>query len=561
MVKIILEKAIRSILEAQGITVPSFIVEKSPTFGDYATNAALVSAKELGKNPREVAELLVAELEKSDDVNEAILKMEIAGPGFINFFVKDEVIQKHISEIVSLGAGYGENKTLERQKVMVEYTDPNPFKEFHIGHLMSNAVGESLSRIVEAQGAEVKRACYQGDVGMHVAKTVFGIKNQESGIRNVADLGRAYAFGAQDYDEHKMEIQEINKKIYNRSDAEINEIYDAGRKISLDYFETIYQKLGTKFDCYFFESATGVFGKQIVEENTPAVFEKSDGAVIFKGEDHGLHTRVFINSEGLPTYEAKELGLAKMKYDTYPYDASIVVTGNEVNDYFQVLLRAMYLIFPELEKRTKHISHGMLRLPTGKMSSRTGDVITAESLISEVKDMALEKMKDRELEGKEQIAEQIAVGAIKYSILKQSPGKDIIFDFEKSLSFEGDSGVYLQYAYVRTQAILRKSEFTQGSPQENLLRTTLGETGGLSELEKLLFEGLPNVVKLAHHDLAPNYIATYLINVCRAFNAYYEQNPILGNEHTPYRLALVEAVGIVLRNGLYLLGIAAPERM
>jgi arginyl-tRNA synthetase len=562
MVKDILEKEIGSILEAHGIAVPSFIVEKSATFGDYATNAALACAKELCKNPREVAELLVTELQKSDEVNDVISKIEIAGPGFINFYVKDEIIRAHVGAIIFKGTEYGTNETLKGQKVIVEYTDPNPFKEFHIGHLMSNAVGESLSRIVVAQGAEVKRACYQGDVGMHVAKAVWGMQQME--IADATSLGKAYAFGAQNYDEHKVEIQEINKKVYNRSDEKINEIYDAGRKISLEYFETIYKKLGTKFDYYFFESETGVLGKQIVEENLEkGIFEKSDGAVIFRGEDHGLHTRVFLNSEGLPTYEAKELGLAKMKYDEYPYDTSIVVTGNEVNDYFQVLLRAMYLIFPELEKRTKHISHGMLRLPTGKMSSRTGDVITAESLISTLEEMVGEKMKDRELEEKEKIAEAIAVGAIKYSILKQSPGKDIIFDFEKSLSFEGDSGVYLQYAYVRTQALLRKAGISpEGSPQqESLLRTTLSKHGVPSELEKLLFEGLPNVVKLAHHDLAPNYIATYLINVCRAFNAYYEQNPILGNEHTPYRLTLVEAVGIVLKNGLNLLGISAPERM
>jgi arginyl-tRNA synthetase len=553
MIKDILEQEINTILQAHGVGTPNFVVEKSATFGDYATNAALSSAKELKKNPREMAELLAAELQKSADVNDVISKIEIAGPGFINFFVKDEVVRAHIGEILSCGSEYGNNETLKEQKVIVEYTDPNPFKEFHIGHLMSNAIGESLSRIIAAQGAEVKRACYQGDVGMHVAKALYGIRNQESGIRNVVDLGKAYAFGAQNYDENKAEIQEINKKIYDGSDEEINKIYDAGRKISLNYFETIYKKLGTKFDYHFFESKTGVLGKQIVEENIEkGVFEKSDGAVIFRGEDHGLHTRVFLNSEGLPTYEAKELGLAKVKYDTYPYDTSIVVTGNEVNDYFQVLLRAMYLIFPELEKRTKHISHGMLRLPTGKMSSRTGDVITAEELISQVKEMTLEKMKDRELEEKEAIAEAIAVGAIKYSILKQSPGKDIIFDFEKSLSFEGDSGVYLQYAYVRTQALLRKAGMKPNAGEGS-------ETP--SELEKLLFEGLPNVVKLAHNDLAPNYIATYLISVCRAFNAYYEQNPILGNEHTPYRLALVEAVGIVLKNGLNLLGISAPERM
>jgi arginyl-tRNA synthetase len=557
MVKEILEKEIRNILEVEGIGSSNFLVEKSPTFGDYSTNAGLSVAKDLGKNPRETAEFLVAGLQESDEIKKVISRMEIAGPGFINFFVKEGIIRAHIKDIVSKGEWYGNNNTLAGKKVIVEYTDPNPFKEFHIGHLMSNTVGEALSRIITAQGAKVVRACYQGDVGIHVAKAVYGMKMGESKIENVSDLGRAYAFGAVAYEEHKTEIQEINKKIYHRSDKEINHLYDMGRKISLDYFETIYKKLGTKFDYYFFENESGSLGERIVEENIGKVFEKSDGAVVFRGEEYGLHTRVFLNSEGLPTYEAKELGLAKLKYEKYQYDTSVVITGNEVNDYFQVLLRVMHFIFPDLAKKTKHVSHGMLRLSTGKMSSRTGDVITAESLLLKLHEMAEEKMKDREFLEKEEVAEQVAVGAIKYSILKQSPGKDIIFDFEKSLSFEGDSGVYIQYAYVRTQAILRKALATQGG----IVSSSQALLGEVSVLEKLLFEGLPNVVKMAHHDIAPHYIVTYLTTVSRVLNAYYEQNVILGNEHTPYRITLIAATGIVLKNGLSLLGIPTPEQM
>jgi arginyl-tRNA synthetase len=550
MIKETIQNEITKIL---GGDIREFVVEKSDKFGNYSTNAVMMNAKIRGQNPKELAEFLVSELEKTDAINEVVEKMEIAGPGFINFYLKDEVVRGHISDILELSEGYGKNMSEEGKKVIIEYTDPNPFKEFHVGHLMTNTLGEALSRIIEASGAETKRACYQGDVGMHVAKTIWGLKIKDLGFKNADDLGKAYAFGAQNYDEHKAEIQEINKKIYNRSDEEINRIYDEGKKISLEYFEHIYKKLGTHFDYNFFESETGVLGKKIVEENLGGVFQKSDGAVVFPGEEHGLHTRVFLNSEGLPTYEAKELGLAKIKYDAYSYEESIIVTGNEVNDYFQVLLRAMSLVFPELEKKTKHISHGMLRLPTGKMSSRTGDVITAEKLISALSEMVMDKIADREIEHKGKVSEQIAIGGIKYTILKQSPGKDIIFDFDKALSFEGDSGVYLQYAYVRTQSILRKANFTR--------TTTVKGTELISSLEKTLFEGLPNAVLLARKELSPNYITTYLTEVCREFNAYYEQNQILGNEHTEYRLALVEAVGIVLKNGMTLLGIPTPEKM
>jgi arginyl-tRNA synthetase len=552
MIKETIQKEIQKVL---GDDRRDFVVEKPTGFGNYATNAAMTNAKGRGENPRETAEFLVSELGKSDEINAVVEKMEIAGPGFVNFYVKDEIVYGHIREILQKAEAYGKNTSEEGKKVIIEYTDPNPFKEFHVGHLMTNTLGEALSRIISASGAEVKRACYQGDVGMHVAKAIYGMQRLE--ITDAQSLGKAYALGAQAYDEHKAEIQEINKKIYEKSDDEINALYDKGRKLSLEYFEHIYKKLGTHFDYYFFESETAPVGKKIVDENLNKVFFKSDGAVVFPGEDHGLHTRVFLNSEDLPTYEAKELGLAKIKNEAYAYDESIIVTGNEVNDYFQVLLRAMSLVFPELEKKTRHISHGMLRLPTGKMSSRTGDVITAESLIAALSAMVMDKIADREIDHKGKVADEIAIGGIKYSILKQSPGKDIIFDFEKALSFEGDSGAYLQYAYVRTQSILRKADLPR-TTLSNLPRTTLSN---VSTLEKTLFEGLPNAVALARKELSPNYITTYLTEVCREFNAYYEQNQILGNEHTEYRLALVEAVGVVLKNGLTLLGIPTPEKM
>jgi arginyl-tRNA synthetase len=558
MIKETIQKEIAKIL---GDNAREFVVEKSSDFGDYATNAAMMNAKGREGGPHGFAEFLVSELQKSEEINAVVEKMGVAGPGFINFYLKDEVVVGHIGEILESGAEYGKNKSDAGEKVIIEYTDPNPFKEFHIGHLMTNTLGEALSRIIEASGAEVKRACYQGDVGMHVAKAIYGLMTNDTLHMTADGLGKAYSAGAKAYDEHKEEIQEINKKIYDRSDEEINRIYDEGRKISLEYFEHIYKRLGTHFDYYFFESETAVLGRQIVEENLNKVFFKSDGAVVFPGEEHGLHTRVFLNSEGLPTYEAKELGLAKIKHDAYPYDTSVIITANEVNDYFQVLLRAMSLVFPELEKKTKHISHGMLRLPTGKMSSRTGDVITAETLIGALSEMVMAKIADRDIEDKGRVAEEIAVAGIKYSILKQSPGKDIIFDPEKALSFEGDSGAYLQYAYVRTQSILRKANEINKIHRVVLCTQDYPVYESVSALEKMLFEGLPNAVLMARRELSPNYIATYLIDLCREFNAYYEQNQILNNEHTEHRLALVEAVGIVLKNGLNLLGIPVPEKM
>lgn len=510
--------------------------------GDYATNMAMVLAKMAGDNPKSLAEKLAPKIKHPD-----IERVEVAGPGFINFYLKPEYFTEQLKEVNKLGDKFGWNEDVRGMKVMVEYTDPNPFKEFHIGHLMPNVIGESISRICEASGAEVKRACYQGDVGLHVAKAIYGLQQGQT-------LFNAYAFGNKAYEEDeeaKLEIVEINKKVYSRSNDGINKLYDSGKKESLEYFEQVYKKLGTKFDYYFFEREAGEYGKRVVEENIK-VFEKSDGAVVYKGEQDGLHTRVFINSEGLPTYESKELGLAKIKFDKYPYNFSIVVTGNEIAGYFKVLLSAMNKIFPELAKKTRHIPHGILRLPSGKMSSRTGEVITAESLIDEVKEKIKEKVKDSNLS--DEVVTQIAVGAIKYSILKQDSSRDIVFDFDKSLSFEGVSGPYLQYTFARTQSVLEKAKTEKVKPD-------LNKPEAPGAVERLLAR-FPEVVYRAGKTMAPHYIVTYLTEIASAFNAYYANHKIVGVEsHSPYRVALTAAVGQILKNGLVLLGITAPVKM
>jgi arginyl-tRNA synthetase len=302
------------------------------------------------------------------------------------------------------------------------------------------------------------------------------------------------------------------------------------------------------------------FGKEIVKENIGKVFEESDGAVVFRGEniDKKLHTRVFINKEGLPTYEAKELGLSKIKYERFPYDRSVIVTGNEINEYFKVLLAAMKEVFPDLAEKTKHISHGMLRLPEGKMSSRTGNVIAAESLIAEVKKRVLEKMKESEVEEsqKDETAEIIAIAAIKYSVLRQAIGGDIVFDFDKSISFEGDSGPYLQYSVVRAQSILKKAEGVV------LVSTDIPEKWTTTLLEKML-ERFSAITKRAGSEYAPHYIATYLIELSSAFNGFYAEHKIIDAQDplSSYRLAITHAFVRVMEKGLHMLGIEVPEKM
>lgn len=511
--------------------------------GDYSTNLALITKQD--------ANLLKLELEKN--LLPEIAKVEVAGAGFINFFLKPEYLAQNLQEILTKKDKFGWNNNLEKQKIIVEYTDPNPFKEFHIGHLMSNAIGESISRLIEASGAEVKRACYQGDVGLHVAKAILGYRHlQQHGTSLNEDNAWAvsYKIGNDLYesnDEFKAEARKINEQIY-QNPASLPE-YSRGREITLKKFDFIYEKLGTKFDegFYFFESETGEFGKKIVAENVGKIFERSENAIVFHGEkfDSKLHTRVYITAQGLPTYEAKELGLHFTKNKLFPFDRSIIITASEQDGVFKVGLEALKQIDENLASKTKHLSHGMLRLPTGKMSSRTGDVITAESLIAEVQKKVLEKMEEKD----EMVAEQVVVGAIKYAILKQAPGRDVIFDFAKSLSFEGDSGPYLQYTYARAKSVLVKSE-----QQPDLANLEITDT------TKLLAR-FPEIVSRAREMYSPQLIVNYLLNLASGFNTFYAQNKIIGSAEEKSRLALTQAVAQVLKNGLWLLGISTPERM
>lgn len=559
-----IRQAVNQVLKELNIEAADFVVEHPAdlTHGDYSCNVAMVVAKSLGKNPRELADEISDLLENK--INQ-VEKVTIAGPGFINFHLKADFFKEKISQAIEAKSDWGKNKILLGKKYLVEYTDPNPFKEFHIGHLFTNSVGESISRLVEFSGADTKRLCYQGDVGLHVAHAIFGL--QQLGLTvaddfTVQDLGKAYALGATAYKEGDEEvvakIKDLNKKLYERTDEELNKLYDKGRQISLDYFETIYETIGTKFDEYFFESEAGPKGKDLVLTH-PDIFIDSAGAKVFLGEDFGLHTRVFLNSEGLPTYEAKELALAKMKEDRLgDYDYSIVVTSNEVTEYFKVLKKAMSFVYPQLEIKTEHIGHGNVRLATGKMSSRTGDIVTALDFIKEIAQAAEEKMSESapEFKADKELTESIALGAIKYATLKGSIYQDAVFDKTKALSFEGASGPYLQYTHARIVSVLKKAKAAG-------IEISLEKKPEVPyEVEKILYR-FEEVIEEAMRERMPHKVAQFLTDLAGEFNTFYAHEKIADStdEFAPYKAAVAEAVANTLKNGLWVLGITAPEQM
>jgi len=556
-VRTLIENHIGDALRVRGVENPTVVLEYPAELvhGDYASNVAMMYAKQLGTNPRALAEEIVSELKRT--LPDSVLQIEVAGPGFINFTLAPNVLTSMTHRSIAEADAWGHGNILAGEEIMVEYTDPNPFKEFHIGHLMSNAIGESIARLFESQGAKVIRANYQGDVGMHVACALWGLNKLGIGAEDAERHGEAYAHGATAVKENetaKAEIKVFNKAVYDgvfkHAPSTWYTMYQVGREASLKRLEGIYALLGTHFDTYYFESAVGSLGQKIVESN-PSVFEVSDGARVFKGEEYGLHTRVFVNAEGLPTYEAKELGLEQQKMTDYPtLSRMIVVTANEVTEYFKVLKKAMALVYPDIAQKLTHIPHGMMKLPEGKMSSRTGKIITGASLLNE---LTLRVQERSEREGDDTV---VAVGAIKYQILKQSIGSDIIFERERALSLEGDSGPYLQYTHARCVSVLQKSE-AQGAHSQGVSLATWSPT----DVERLIIR-FPDIVLRAACEYAPHHVAQYLLLLASTFNSWYAHEHILdGTDTQAHKVSIVKAVQTTLKNGLHLLGIQAPDRM
>ncbi len=617
MPKILKEVVGRAVKDCYDSELSDFTVAipNDSRWGDYACNAALKLAPTLKQSPVEIARNLTYRLQGlSEEPFEGFknTSIEVAESGFINFKLSRLWLQNILKDLSSVAVNYrvedfGLNyDLLSGKKIMVEYTDPNPFKLFHIGHLVPNAVGESFARLFEYCGAEVKRASYQGDAGMHVSQSIWGMmekfKDPKVSLEEIESLdlkervsflGECYALGSSGFSEDsevEEAIKNINYLVYisaqeNLEEArgwelqvdykkyltgseldyeKVKKLYNLGRQWSLDYFETIYELLGTKFDYYYFESMTGEYGMKIVNEYVrQGIFSTDKGAIIFEGEKHGLHTRVFVNSQGLPTYEAKDLGLVYMKIADFDFDLSYVITAAEQESYFAVVYKALEQIDRDLAFKSIHVSNGMMTLADGKMSSRTGNIIAVDELIDQLAQAACEKMAQNisgvSEEERRPTATKIAVSALKYAILKQQLGKNIVYNKERSLQLTGNTGPYLQYTFVRIYSILEKADFTWGSFDL--------EDMGLSQEEELLLRKLTHFneeVCKSTKELLPSYLCTYLYELAGLFNTLYSKVPILDTNDDNlrnFRLGLINGVGVVLKQGLYLLGIETVDRM
>jgi arginyl-tRNA synthetase len=539
-------------------------------FGDVATNVALQLAGKLGRNPREIAEEIAGMLRESGDFAEII----VAGPGFINLRLSDAAL---IEQALRKPTRIHEGKV-----IVTEYSDPNPFKVLHAGHLYTSIVGDVISNLLANAGAIVHRVNFGGDVGLHVGKTMWAILRSLGGehpekLTDIPENERSqwmatcYVEGTRAYEDDetaKSEIISINKVVYalhtnNDHESALAQIYWTCRQWSYDYFSAFYERIGTPFEKYYPESQAAPVGLRTVKAHTRGAPENTTGqdvfiysdagsegnTVIFHGEDYDLHTRVFINSEGLPTYEAKDVGLSILKWDDYHFDESIIITGNDITEYMKVVLKAIEQFNPELAERTRHITHGNVKLAGGvKMSSRKGNFLRALDVI----DIAAEA--NEEVVGNRD--EQVVLAAIRYSFLKSRIGGDIIFEPKESVSLQGNSGPYLQYAHARACSILEKAV---SAPTQIVVGDVPFDAG-----ERLLVRKIgeyAEVVERATEELLPHQICTYLYELAQEFNRFYEQSRIIGDEREKLRLSLVVLYRDTLASGLSLLGIAAPGHL
>lgn len=550
---------------------------KDNKMGDYSSNIALALSKDLKTSPTQVAQKLLDDLKEDIYIKKICSRVEIAGAGFLNFYLNNETYLLELKKVINLKETYAGSKILGGKKILFEYAHPNPFKAFHIGHLRNIVTGESLIRLLENASANVIRVNYQGDVGMHIAKCLWAFKNipansyPEDPTQRVSLIAKCYSEGAEAFSdkEKEAEIKEINKLIYSKTDKEINKLWEIGKAWSLEKFTQIYNRVDSTFQREYMESEVlELCHKFITEAREQGILKDSEGAVVFDGEKYGLETRVFLNSQGLPTYEGKELGLAYLEFtDWGDIDLCIHNVAVEQIGFFKVTFKVEALLNPNMyEGKQYHNAYEFVGLKSGKMSSRTGKVVLGEDILNEASSR-IKKIITSKQEGEvpniDNISEIVGVGAIKYSFLNISPKSYLAFDLDKSISFDGDSGPYLQYTYARANKIVTKAAL------DNLYVDPDNENSGVEiqdcELEILRqIEQFEDCIIEATKNLAPNILCTYLFDLAQKYNSFYKQIQILNEEKIKqkmFRIELSYAVALIINRGLYLLGIKTVETM
>lgn len=539
-------KIAQIVKETFDVDIDVVVSRPEPQFGDYSTNVALQLAGRLQKAPREIAETLADKLRKGNDFAE----VNVAGAGFINL----KLSAKALLELTHKKP----HPHRAGETVVIETNNPNPFKAMHIGHAFNAVLADTIANLLAVDGAKVYRVSYHGDVGLHVGKSMYSLLRYIDGDVSKLEaipadernsfMSRMYAEGSKAYKEDesaKLEIDDLAKQSFEPQSGLYVQVYDMCKAWSFEQIDQIVSRLGNvPVVKRFLESDADMRGVQIVNQNVPDVFQESDGALVFKGSEHGSFDNVFVASNGQGLYGARDLGLMVLKNEQYHANKSYIVTGGEQRDYFKGVIAASGLALPELKDKTVNIPTGLVKLTTGKMSSRSGDVVEINWLFDEFA---------KAIEERGGVAEdEIIAGALRYQFLKVKVGSDVVFDVNEAVSLSGNTGSYLQYAHARARSILAKAEAEIKMPievhdEDRELVRKLGE--------------YHEIVEQATRLLEPHYICNYLFELAQAFNRYYEKNQVIGSELQAHRVGLVAVYADILEAGLAVLGIVAPKKM
>ena len=596
--------ALAAVKELYGTEVPEKMIQLQKTRSDFEGNLTLVTfplLKTSHKKPEDTAQDIGEYLKKNC---KAVADFNVV-KGFLNLVIAQAAWTGLLNDI-NADEKFGEKPVTEESPlVMIEYSSPNTNKPLHLGHVRNNLLGWSLAQIMEANGNKVIKTNIVNDRGIHICKSMLawqkwgnGITPEKAGKKGDHLIGDFYVL----FDKHfKEECQQLQKQYeeagmtadkakekaeqeaplikeahdmlvkWENNDPEIRGLWEMMNNWVYAGFDETYKALGVGFDKIYYESNTYLVGKKKVEEGlTKGLFiRKDDNSVWADLTDEGLDQKLLLRKDGTSVYMTQDIGTAEMRFNDFPIDKMIYVVGNEQNYHFQVLSILLDRLGFKWGKDLVHFSYGMVELPNGKMKSREGTVVDADDLVASmiVNAKTLSEDKVNKLEGiteeeKDEIARIVGLGALKYFILKVDARKNMLFNPEESIDFNGNTGPFIQYTYARIRSILRKAE-----AQNITLPTFLSDDAPLNEKEKALIQKLNDfsvAVAQAGVDYSPSGIANYCYELTKEFNQFYHDYSILNADTEAERitrLMLAKNVAKVIKNGMALLGIEVPERM
>jgi arginyl-tRNA synthetase len=597
--KLIVQDIVKAFQQLYQHSLPEDDIKLQPTRKEFAGSHTFVVfpyARIAQKSPQDTAQELGQYLRKQS----SLVKDFNVVKGFLNLEIKETTwlnVLKGILQSAGETQAYGLHTARER-KVMVEFSSPNTNKPLHLGHLRNNFLGDSVARILAANGYEVRRVNLVNDRGIHICKSMLAYQRfgegetpEEAGLKGDHLVGKYYVRFDQEY---KKEIESLKAQgleeekakkeaplmkaaqdmlqKWEQGDAEVTQLWEKMNQWVYQGFDATYQSIGVSFDKIYHESDTYLLGKDIIDEGLDkgVFYRKEDSSVWIDLSEDGLDEKLVLRSDGTSVYMTQDLGTADLRYQDYPFDNLVYVVGNEQDYHFKVLFLILKKLGRTYADGLHHLSYGMVDLPSGKMKSREGTVVDADDLIREM----VETARDHTLElGKiegftesqaQELYRILGLGAIKYFLLKVDPRKRMLFNPQESVQFQGNTAPFIQYTYARISAILRKAQDMQLDLENpEILDKQSGLKPSEQEVIRLLAD-FPQKISQAADEYAPSVIAQYAYDLAKEYNRFYTEVPIFGEEDPDillFRVIFSRSVAQTIKNAMGLLGIEVPERM